>query len=51
MQESRYPEIQKYFFYKSLNIHNAVSPYQVWNKIKTDWLVASFQIGTITKNF
>jgi hypothetical protein len=34
MQESRsVTEIE--FFYQSLNIDKAVSPYQVWNKVNT----------------
>ncbi len=34
MQESRYVTEIKNFFYQSLNIDKAVSPYQVWNKVK-----------------
>jgi hypothetical protein len=34
MQESRYVTEINFFFYKSLNIDKAVSPYQVWNKVK-----------------
>jgi hypothetical protein len=34
MQESRYGHLKINYIYKCLNMHRAILPYPVWNKVK-----------------
>jgi hypothetical protein len=40
MQESRYGHQKRNFIYMCLNIHKAVLPYPVWNKVNVYELIS-----------